>query len=371
MKKKDDIMIDVSENIKNLIPYPPGKPIQELRRELGIEDIIKLASNENQIGPSPKAVSAIKDAVEDIYNYPEGSCHYLKTKITEKFDLHFNNIMVGNGSNEVIEIIMRTFLKPGEEVLTAKHSFIVYKLVTQAMAGKIVEVPMKEDLKFDIKALCQQINDKTKLIFVANPNNPTGTYNTDNEIKELIDYTKNKDVLVIFDQAYEEYVTAADWGNAEKYMKDNPHIMVTRTFSKIYGLAGTRCGYAIGHPQLIDYMNRVRQPFNVNTLAQVGATAALDDVKHIQNSIDVNEAGKKYLYKQFEQMSLKYWPSQGNFILFDTGKEAGAIYQAALKEGIIVRPVAGYGFPAHLRISIGTLEQNQKAMDILKKYIVK
>lgn len=362
-----DITSLVPEHIRTLVPYVPGKPIEELERELGIKDSIKLASNENPVGPSPKALEAISRMLQDIHRYPEGSGFYLKQKLAQKHRVSPDQIILGNGSNEAIEILMRTFLQPGDEAVISKHAFVVYPLVLQAIGGKGIFVPMK-NYTHDVLAMAAAITPKTKMVFIANPNNPTGTMVG----QELFDKFMNsipEGVIVAIDEAYDEYVEAPDYPDSLKYLREGRQVVIFKTFSKIYGLAGLRIGYGIAPEEFVEVMNRVREPFNVNSVAQAAALAALDDREHVERCREINRLGKQYLYKKFEEMGLSYVPSEANFILLDVGQDAGPIYEKLLRLGVIVRPVKGYGFPNHLRVTIGTEKENERFIEALKKVL--
>lgn len=355
----------VPEYIRTLVPYSPGKPIEELERELGIRDSIKLASNENPIGPSPKALEAVSRMLHDIHRYPEGSGFYLKQKISQKLGVSSDQIILGNGSNEAIEILMRTFLLPGDEAVISEHAFIVYQLVLQALGGKGIFVPMK-NYTHDILAMAASVTPKTKMVFIANPNNPTGTMVG----RELFDKFMNsipERIIVVVDEAYDEYVEAPDYPDSLKYLREGRRIVIFKTFSKIYGLAGLRVGYGIAPKPFVELMDRVREPFNVSSVAQVAALAALDDREHVEKCKEINRLGKQYLYKKFEELGLSYVPSEANFVLLEVGQEATPIYNNLLKLGVIVRPVKGYGFPNHLRVTIGTEKENERFIEALKK----
>lgn len=360
--------MNVADNIKSLIPYPPGKPIEELERELGISGSVKLASNENPLGPSPLAVEAIKKTCGQINLYPDGGGFYLKERLSGLLNVSPKNIILGNGSNEIIEILVRTFLGVGDQAVMADQAFIVYSLITQAAGGEVIAVPLK-DYTHDLEAMGQAVTAKTHLLFIANPNNPTGTAVGVSALKKLLEGFP-KDVLVVLDEAYCEYVGRDDYPDSVKLLDGHKNIVILRTFSKIYGLAGVRVGYGIASEEVIDYMNRVRQPFNVNSLAQAAALAALSDEGHVRKSIESNNLGKKYLYASFEEMGLSYVRTEGNFILVEVGNGAD-VYNQLLKEGVIVRPMAGYKFPSHIRVTIGKKGENERFIASLKKVLNK
>ncbi len=356
-------MITVSDNIKNITPYVPGKPLEELERELGITGSIKLASNENPLGPSPKAVSAVKKALEGLNRYPDGSGYYLSQALSKKFNVDISQIILGNGSNELIELAIRTFVQPGDEVISAEQSFVVYRMVTQAVGGTNIIVPMKDD-RHDLDAMADRITDKTKLIFIANPNNPTGTMNTQAEMDRLMNRVPDH-VIVATDEAYFEYVTHADYPDSLDYLKSGKNVLALRTFSKIYGLAGLRIGYGLTTASIAEFMNKVRQPFNTNTLGQIGALAALSDRRHVERSIASNNEGKQFLYQSFTQMGVPFIKTETNFIMFETPFDAKELYERLLKTGVIIRPMGG----KRLRVTIGLPEENKRFVDELKKIV--
>jgi histidinol-phosphate aminotransferase len=354
-------MITVSENIKNITPYKPGKPIEELERELGISGSIKLASNENPLGPSPKAVTAIKKAVAGLNRYPDGSGYYLSETLAKKYDVDISQLILGNGSNELIELVVRTFVQPGDEVISADPSFVVYKMITQAAGGTNVIVPLKDN-RHDLDAMADRVTEKTKIIFIANPNNPTGTMNTSAEMDRLMNRVPDR-VIVAVDEAYYEYVTRADYPDSLDYLKTSKNVLALRTFSKIYGLAGLRIGYGITTPEIADLMNKVRQPFNTNSLGQIGALAALADRKHVEKSIAINSEGKQFLYQSFDRLGISYLPTETNFILFDAPGDGPELYGTLLKTGVIIRPMGG----KKLRITIGLPDENKRFVNELEK----
>jgi len=349
-------MIPVSENIKSISPYVPGKPIEELERELGISGSIKLASNENPLGPSPKAVAAVKKAVEGLNRYPDGSGFFLSQALAKHYDVDIARIILGNGSNELIELAVRTFILPGDEVISADPSFVVYKMITQAAGGTNVIVPCK-DGRHDLDAMAERITEKTRIVFIANPNNPTGTMNTKIEMDRFMARVPDH-VLVAVDEAYFEYVTHADYPDSLDYLHADKNVLALRTFSKIYGLAGLRIGYGITTPVIAELMNKVRQPFNTNSLAQVGALAALADRKHVEKSVSNNIEGKKFICQSFDQLGITYYPTETNFVMFETSQDGRELYSSLLKKGVIIRPMGGN----RLRVTIGLPEENKRFM---------
>ncbi len=353
----------VNPEYETLMPYVPGKPVSETERELGISGVVKLASNENPLGASPKAIAAIQGALHQIHDYPDGGAFYLKAALAEFHNVRPEQLVMGNGTNEVIELIARTCLRPDENIIYAQASFIVYKLVSLALGREIREVPLKQ-MRFDLDAIVAAMDEKTKLVFIANPNNPTGTYISKTELDRFLEAIP-RDVLVVLDEAYLEYVTASDYPNGLDYLSKRERILVTRTFSKCYGLAGLRIGYGIGDPKLIDYINRGREPFNTNSLAQIGALAALEDSDHLERSRQLNSAEMRRLIPRLEAMGLGVTPSQANFLLVDFHRDAQGMFERLLQLGVIVRPMAGYGLPTSARITIGREEQNEKLLSIL------
>ncbi len=352
------------------MPYPPGKPIEELARELNIEkdSIIKLASNENPLGPSPRALSAIKKKLNDLNRYPDGSAFYLKHKLSDKLGLPSDQIIVGNGSNELIELVVRTFLLPGEEAVQPFPTFLVYEKIVKGAGGQVVSVPLA-GFDIDLDAIAEAITPKTKLVFLNNPNNPTGRAVKKNQMKGFLSVVP-EDVIVVLDEAYIEFAQdETDIANGIEILNEHPLILVMRTFSKIYGLAGLRVGYGFGSKVLINYMERIRQPFNVNSLAQTGALAALDDEEFLRKTISVIRDGKIYLYKELEKMGLEYVPSVTNFFLIKIPYKAKKVYELLLKKGIIVRSMEAYGLPEYIRITVGLREENERFISALKEVL--
>ncbi len=357
------------EGVLSIRPYEPGKPIEEVSRELGIpeQDIIKLASNENPLGPSPLGVKAIIDCANQVNLYPDGDCYYLKKDLAEHLKVKPEQIIMGNGSNDVLQIIADTFITPEDEVIYSRHAFVVYSLVTQVADAKAVVVDMK-DYTHDLEAMADAITDKTKVIFIANPNNPTGTMVTSEQVERFMKRIPD-DVVVVFDEAYYEYVTRSDYPQTLKYVQDGRTVITLRTFSKIYGLAGLRVGYGITRPDIVEVLNKVRQPFNVSMVAQSAARASLKDKEHVEKSIKINSEGKEFLYKELKKMGLDYVPTEANFILIHVGRPGAEVMGKMLKKGVIVRPVGGYELPNSIRVTIGTPEQNQKFISELKKVL--
>ena len=348
-------------NITALKPYQPGKPIEELERELGLSNIIKLASNENPLGPSKSALNAIEQASKELTRYPDGNGFSLKAALAKHVQLTSDQITLGNGSNDVLELLARTFVSSNDEVIFSQYAFAVYPLVTQAIGAKAVIAPAS-DFGHDLDAMTTLISEKTKLIFIANPNNPTGTALAPKQVETFLKQVPES-VIVVLDEAYVEYTTQQF--NTVAWLAGYPNLVITRTFSKAYGLAALRVGYSLSSPEIADCLNRIRQPFNVNSLALAAAVAALADKDYIEQSRQLNEAGLKQFVTGFEQLGLTYILSKGNFITVDVKRNADTIYQSLLQQGVIVRPIANYGLPQHLRISVGLGEENQRCLDAL------
>jgi histidinol-phosphate aminotransferase len=357
------------EHILHLHPYQPGKPISEVQRELGLEEVIKLASNENPCGPPPKAIQAIKKALTEIHRYPDGSGFHLKKALGEKLRVASDQIILGSGTSEVLELLVRTFLAPGDEAISGRPAFIIYSMLVQAARGENVPVPLKEHTH-DLQAMSGAITPKTKLIIIANPNNPTGTMVTGDGLTRFLQQVP-KNVIVVLDEAYAEYVEDARFPDSLACLRACPDqpILIARTFSKAYGLAGLRIGYGIGSPELISLMNRIRPPFNVNSLALAAAEAALEDEEYLSRSREVNRLGYQYLCREFDRLKLPYVPSVANFILVDVGQDAKTLSDRLLAEGVIVRTVKEYGLPTSVRITIGLEEENRKSIQAMEKIL--
>ena len=349
--------------VRGLQPYIPGKPIEELEREYGVKNVIKLASNESPLGPSPKALAAAQAALPEIARYPDGGGFALKRALATNLGVLPEQITLGNGSNDILEFAARAFVSAQDEVIFSQHAFAVYPIVTQAVGARAVEVPAR-NWGHDLDAMHAAITAHTRLVFIANPNNPTGTWLRRAALKEFLDKLPAS-VIMVVDEAYFEYVEDSDYPNTVGWLTRYPNLICARTFSKIYGLAGLRVGYGISSPAIADLLNRVRQPFNVNSIAQAAALAALDDHAHLDMARRVNADGMQQLVKGFEQLGLNYIPSVGNFVCVEVG-EAGQVYEQLLRAGVIVRPVANYGMPRHLRVTVGLANENQRFLDALK-----
>ncbi len=353
--------------VQALQPYAPGKPLAELEREYGISDAVKLASNENPLGPGARVLEAMQGALRDVARYPDGNGFELKNRLAAKYGLPADWITLGNGSNDVLELVARVFLSPAHNAVFSEHAFAVYPIVTQAIGARAHVAPAR-DWGHDLDALASRIDADTRVVFIANPNNPTGTWLRRDELLAFVKAAPHH-VIVVIDEAYFEYVDEPDYPDAMQWVAEQPNLLVTRTFSKAYGLAALRVGYGVSRPELADLLNRVRQPFNVNSLAQAAAVAALDDEDHLQRSVAVNHDGLAQLAEGFEALGLDYIPSVGNFISVDTGRDAGPVYEALLREGVIVRPVGNYGMPRHLRVSVGLPQENSRALAALAEVL--
>ncbi len=363
----------VAPGIPGLQPYVPGKPLSELEREFGISDPLKLASNENPLGASPKAKAAVAGLLEELALYPDGGGFELRSALAAFHDVEPEAITLGNGSNDVLDLIARTFLAPGFEAVFSEHAFAVYPISTQAVGATPRVAPAHDGsagprFGHDLKAMREQVSEKTRVVFIANPNNPTGTWLPEEALLAFIDDLPSG-VIVVVDEAYTEYVEEAAYPDATQWLQRYPNLIVTRTFSKAYGLAALRIGYGLSHPDVAELLNRVRQPFNVNALALAAAVAALEDRSHIRQSVALNRAGMAQLRAGFERLGLEYIPSVGNFICVDVGRPAAEVDAELLRRGCITRPVGGYGMPRHLRITVGLEHENRRLLETLESVL--
>jgi len=358
-----------NEHILGIAPYEPGKPIEELERELMISNPIKLASNENPLPPSDRVQKAIIAALSSLDRYPDGSGFYLRQALAKKHGVMPDQVVLGNGSNELIELLVRSFLRPGDEAVVPHPSFVVYPMIVQAAGGVRVMVMLK-DFRLDLDAMARAITPMTKIVFVANPNNPTATIVTRDEVEHFMSRLPER-TIVMFDEAYLEFAMGSDFPDTLAYVKQGRKVVVLRTFSKAASLAGLRVGYGIADADAIALMNRIRQPFNVNSLAQVAALAAIDDEAHILECVRMIEAGRHFLYDEFKRIGLQYVPSRANFILVDVGRNAADIYQKLLHQGVIVRPMTPFGLETAFRITVGTPEENRKLVKALRMVLGK
>jgi histidinol-phosphate aminotransferase len=350
--------------VQSLAPYVPGKPLEELEREYGIRDSIKLASNENPLGFGALARAAMQRAIDEVGLYPDGSGFILKRALARKHGCDPACITLGNGSNDLLVLLAEAYLEPGVESVYSQYCFAIWPIAVQA-TGAIGQVAAAQDYGHDTAAMLARIGPKTRVVYIANPNNPTGTWLTGADLERFIANVPQH-VLVVVDEAYIEYVTDPSFRSAEHWLSRFPNLVVTRTFSKAYGLAGLRVGYALSHPAVADMLNRVRAPFNVNSIALAAATAALDDEAHLRATAETNARGMAQVREGLAGLKVRCLPSQGNFVLVDVGRPAGPVYEDMLRQGVIVRPVGAYGLPQHLRITIGTASQNTRMLAALE-----
>jgi len=353
-------VISTPEYVQAIQPYVPGKPTEELERELGIKNSIKLASNENPLGPSPAALSAIRNSFSDLNRYPDGSGFYLKQALSGMLDASEEELVLGNGSNQLLNIAVSTFMQDGDEAVMATPSFVVYSMAVQSVGGRSIQVPLK-NYTHDLSVMADAITPRTKMIFIANPNNPTGTINKKDEFDKMMEKIPDN-ILVIADEAYYEYVSDPDYADSMKYLRSEKNILILRTFSKIYGLAGLRLGYGIAKKEIISEMNKLREPFNTNSIAQKAGLAALKDKEHVNRSINANNGGKKFLYFQLDSLGIKYVPTEANFI-YILVEDSTSVYESLLRMGVIIRPMG----PKAIRVTIGLPEENRRFIDSLRK----
>lgn len=352
----------------SISPYIQGKPIEEVQREFGVLDVIKMASNENPLGPPPMALEAMRGSLSEVGFYPDGNCFYLKRDLAASLGCSEDQLIIGNGSDEVLKLIAETFLNPGEEVMFAQPSFPEYEFVSRVMDATPVAVPVDGSFAHDLKAMAAKITGRTKLVFICNPNNPTGTIVDGSDLEAFLDAIPEH-VLVVIDEAYREYVTDPAYPDSLSYIKEGRRLISLRTFAKIYGLAGLRIGYGVSGPGIISLINRVKEPFNVNYLAQAAARAALQDTGHLRRSRELVASGKSFLYEALDRLGLKYVPTEANFIFMDTGVDSRELFPALLREGVIVRTGDIFGYPSFIRVTIGTPGQNQRFIQVLKKVL--
>lgn len=364
-----DFLSLATAGVQKLQPYQPGKPIEELERELGISNIIKLASNENPLGPSPKVLQALKELCtpQSVALYPDGGGYELKKSLATHYNVPQEMITLGNGSNDLLELIARAFVTSDLAVMFSQYAFAVYPIVTQAIGAEMQIVPAN-NWGHDLEEMLKRITEKTRVIFIANPNNPTGTWLKKKELENFLNQVP-KNIIVVLDEAYVEYIDHPEYPNSLEWLEKYPNIIISRTFSKAYGLASLRVGYSISNPQIADLLNRVRQPFNVNSFALKAAEIALSDKNHLKQAVTLNSQGMQQFENAFKNMELDYIPSVGNFISVDVKRNGGEIYQLLLREGVIVRPVGNYGMPTFLRISIGLPEENSRCIQALEKVL--
>jgi len=364
-----DFLALAQPGVQQLSPYVPGKPVDELARELDLDpaSIVKLASNENPLGPSPKALEAIRSELSELTRYPDGNGFELKSRLAARCGVQINQVTLGNGSNDILDLVARAYLAPGLNAVFSQYAFAVYPISTQAVGAQGKVVPAK-DYGHDLEAMLAAIDSNTRVVFIANPNNPTGTWFGTDALERFLARVPSN-VLVVLDEAYIEFAEGDELPDGLKYLARYDNLLVSRTFSKAYGLAALRVGYALSSAQIADVLNRVRQPFNVNSLALAAACAALDDADYLMQSRQLNDAGMAQLEAGLRELGLSWIPSKGNFIAVDFGRDTAAINQALLRAGVIVRPVAGYGMPNFLRVSIGLPAENARFLDALAKVL--
>lgn len=352
-------------NLAGIKPYKPGKPIEEVIRELRLRgEVIKLASNENPLGPSPKALTAMRRAIDEMHLYPDDNCFYLKHRLAERFGVSPDEIILGAGSVEIILMAALAYLGPSQSAVMSDGAFIMYRIATQIAGGQIIATPMR-NYAHDLEAMAAAIRSDTRLVYIANPNNPTGTIVRNREFARFMARVPDS-ILVVLDEAYREYIDDPEYPDAFEYLRKGRSIMILRTFSKIYGLAGLRIGYGFAPRAIMSDVAKMRLPFNISRIGQVAALAALDDERHVRRSAEENRAGKEYLYSAFQKLGLQFVPSYGNFILVEFGRDALPVFEQLQRRGVIVRPVREYGFPNALRISIGTERQNRRLIRTLR-----
>ncbi|MBW1678775.1 MAG: histidinol-phosphate transaminase [Deltaproteobacteria bacterium] len=362
-----DANLLVSEGIKQITPYVPGKPLEELEREYGVVGAVKMASNENPLGPSPRAIKALKGCLSAIHQYPDANSHALKEMLSKKLGIPQNCIIFSNGSNEIIELALKAFLRPGYEVIIPEPTFSLYAKFTQAMDGIPVKVPLK-NFRIDLNAINEKIGPKTRIIFINNPNNPTGTIITKGEFEDFLHSTPENTIIVL-DEAYGEFINDPDSPQGKNYLEGPRWIITLKTFSKVYGLAGLRIGYGLASRELTQYLNKIRQPFNVNSLAQVAACAALEDNVHFQKTLSVVSEGLRYLYQELDRLKLDYVLTQANFLMIRVDKDCNQLYELMLKEGVIVRPLSSFGYHDYIRVSVGIPQANERFINALTKIL--
>jgi len=360
----------IPNHISKLTPYEPGKPIEEVQRELGIKRVIKLASNENTLGPSPKAIEAIRKYANKVNYYPEGSAYYLREKIASKLSIEMDNIVIGNGTTELVELIAKAVLDEKDHSVISKQTFIMYKIALQILNRKYTDISLR-NYQYDLADMEKAIQENTKLIFIANPNNPTGTYVPKRELDNFIKHLPNH-VILVLDEAYYEYVCKKDYPNGIDYFKKGYPVIILRTFSKVYGLAGMRVGYAIADKEIINSINKVRSPFNTSSISQIAATAALEDEEHVQKSVELNLKERDFLYKELKKLGFAVLESAANFIWFESIIPQKELYEFLLRKGIIIRPLKAFGFDNAFRVTVSTHNENlllvEKLAEIIKKY---
>lgn len=363
----------VPPEIASLVPYQPGKPISETKREFGLKEVIKLASNESPLGPSAKVVAAIVAALPELHRYPDGACFEMRQALARYFNVPGDWLIFGNGSDELVDMLVQIYCRPGEAILTSQGAFSAYEISAKSVVVRPLHTPLTKDYRFDLKAMTEVLrhDPSVRMVFLPNPNNPTGAYFTAGEFDAFMAVAGSMDIFVVLDEAYVEFVRAKDYPNGREYQKKFKNILLLRTMSKVFGLAGSRIGILIAPPEVVNMVNRVRKPFNINSLAQVAACAAVEDADYVRRLKQLTWDGLDYYYAQLTEMGLSFCPSQGNFVFFDTGRDAAAVFEELLRVGIILRPVKGYGFPQHLRMSVGLPSENEAAIKALRRVLAK
>ena len=356
------------KGIASIKAYVPGKPMEDVMRELGLTEVVKLASNENPLGPSPKALQAIKESLDSINYYPDGACLALTQKLAQRLDVDPEGIIFANGEDNIISLVSKTFLNEGEEMIMADPSFSSFEISARAMGAKVIKVPVRSDFVTDLNAMLTAVTPKTKLIFLCNPNNPTGTINTRQEVEKFLAGLPDH-VILVLDEAYKEFVEDPAYPEGLDYVRAGKNVLVSRTFSKVYGLAGIRVGFAVGHPDFIGGMKRIREAFATNRLAQIAALAALDDDEFLQRVVAVNKEGREYFYQEFDRLGLPYVKSQTNYVMVDTKKDIRQVFEDLQREGVIIRPAYIWDMPTWARVSVGTREENKKFIQALEKVL--
>ncbi len=357
----------IRKSVFKVSPYVAGKPIEETKRQLGLKEVIKLASNENAYGPSPKALSALKKSLSMINRYPDAQGFYLKRRLAKEFGLVAENFVLGNGSDELIDVVMKTLLEPDENIVTSEATFLEYEIIAQVLDRQVKKAPLRY-FKYDLGAMLKLVDKKTKIVFIANPNNPTGTYVTKFELADFLDALPEK-VVVVLDEAYDTFIDVDDYPDSLSYLRRRKKVVILRTFSKAYGLAGLRLGYCIAPQELAAYFERMRQPFNVNLLAQVAGLAALDDRDFLKKTRRLTLVEKDFIYRELSKLGLAYVPSVANFILVDVERNGVDVFKALLKFGVIVRDMQQYGFKNFIRVTIGTRNENERFIRVLRKVL--
>ncbi len=353
--------------LEHITPYVPGKPIEEVKRELGVDEVIKLASNENPLGPSTLAQKALKEFASKISFYPDGNCYYLKNELASYLGVEESNIVMGNGADELITLVGLAYLNPNDEIIMAEPTFSEYEFSARLMDATPIKVP-SQDFRHDMKAIAAAVTDKTKIVFICNPNNPTGTIVTREEMETFFKEIP-PEVLVVIDEAYYEYASDPKYPQSIEFLKEGYNVLILRTFSKIYGLAGLRIGYGLARENIVTDINTVREPFNVNAVAQHAARAALKDEEHVKEGRRINEEGKKYLAEEFERLNLFHLPTEANFVFVDVGVDSRKLFPKMLQKGVIVRTGDIFGYPDFIRLTIGTHEQNRRFIEAFEESV--